>query len=103
MLFIMSGWSGGNPNAVTISIEHVKSATDNSNELTAAQRQASWRLIRNIIARNPGIKAKWADSTGGITGHYSISPISRVRCPGPFPWSEMFEAIGASGDVSLNG
>ncbi|ODN06536.1 N-acetylmuramoyl-L-alanine amidase A [Orchesella cincta] len=96
-------WWTTNPNAVTISIEHVKSATDNSNELTAAQRQASWRLIRNIIARNPGIKAAWADSTGGITGHYSISPISRERCPGPFPWAEMFEAIGGSGDAPCVG
>src|SRR5690349_13881612 len=31
-----------NPNLLTISIEHVKSATDNSNQLTAAQQQASF-------------------------------------------------------------
>ncbi|ODM93533.1 N-acetylmuramoyl-L-alanine amidase A, partial [Orchesella cincta] len=88
----------GNPNRVTISIEHVKSARDNSNQLTTAQKKASFKLIANIIKRNPWIKPKWADDTGGITGHHSISPKSRAKCPGPFPWDELFQYLNKQGN-----
>lgn len=103
-LSLFIGWSASSPgpNQVTISIEHVKSNTDNSNELTEAQKTASWRLITNIISRNPGIKTVWADSTGGITGHFSMSPASRERCPGPFPWQNLFTHLnGASNPVCI--
>jgi len=93
------GWGPENPNLITISIEHVKSSTDNSNEITEAQKAATIALSKNIIARNPGIKKAWADSTGGITGHYSISPISRERCPGPFPWAEYYAGINDGNPV----
>jgi len=92
---LFTGWSV-NPNYVTISIEHVKSSTDNSNELTAAQKAASFKLINNIVARNPGIKKVWADSAGGVTGHFSISPSSRARCPGPFPWAQMYQSLNGA-------
>lgn len=94
-------WWSVNPNYVTISIEHVKSATDNSNQLTAVQKTASFNLVRDIIARYPAIRKDWATSAGGITGHFSISPISRERCPGPYPWEELFEFLngGSSGDT----
>jgi len=97
-----SWWASPNPNQVTISIEHVKSSTDNSNELTAAQKEASWKLISNIIARNPGIRTHWANSNGGLTGHFSMSPESRDRCPGPFPWEDLFTHLnGASSPVCI--
>ncbi|ORX88745.1 N-acetylmuramoyl-L-alanine amidase-like protein [Basidiobolus meristosporus CBS 931.73] len=93
--------SSANPNDRTISIEHVKPKTDNSNELTAAQKTATFKLIKNIIARNPGIRVGWADASGGITGHYSMQPQSRARCPGPFPWAEMFKYLnGGNGGAS---
>jgi len=92
------GWTSSNPspNQVTISIEHVKPSTDNSDSITAAQRDASLNLVKNIIARNPGIKTHYADSTGGITGHYSVSPPSRERCPGPYTWEELFTFLNGS-------
>ncbi|OXA40117.1 N-acetylmuramoyl-L-alanine amidase A [Folsomia candida] len=96
-------WWGVNPNWVSISIEHVKSNTDNSNELTGPQAAASFNLIRNIIARNPGIRMAYANGDGGITGHFSMSPQSRARCPGPFPWEQMFNDLNGSGQPTCMG
>jgi len=90
-------WWSVNPNYVTISIEHVKPKTDNSDAITPAQKTASFNLVRNIINRYPAIRKAWATSAGGITGHFSISPISRERCPGPYPWEELFAFLGGSG------
>jgi len=84
-------WSG-NPNFYTISIEHVKSATDNSNQLTEAQKQASFKLVKDICQRN-NIGMHDADDTTGITGHFAIDPVSRARCPGPYPWAELWDYL----------
>lgn len=87
-------WDTGiNPNLTTISIEHVKNDTTNGIALTDAQRNASFNLIKDICARN-NIPMHKADSNGGITGHFSISPLSRARCPGTYPWMELFNFLG---------
>jgi len=98
-------WSGSNPspNQVTISIEHVKPSTDNSDLITPAQATASFRLIKNIISRHPGIRMGWATNTGGITGHFSVSPPSRERCPGPYPWEDLFNDLNGSGQPQCMG
>jgi len=89
-----SWWSRtGNPNYATISIELVKPSKDNSNTISDAQKRATFNLVKDIIRRNPGIRKGWANASGGITGHYSISPLSRKRCPGPFPFSELFSFL----------
>lgn len=83
-------WSRSlNPNYVTISIEHVKPARDNSDELTEVQKQVSSELVQHICDRHT-IPKRWADSEGGITGHYSMDPVQRSFCPGPYPWDELF-------------
>ncbi len=83
-------WSRSlNPNYVTISIEHVKLARDNSDELTEVQKQVSFELVQYICDRH-NIPKRWADSQGGITGHYSMDPVQRSFCPGPYPWDELF-------------
>lgn len=83
-------WSRNlNPNYITISIEHVKPARDNSDELTERQKQASFELVRRICDRH-NIPKRWANSEGGITGHYSMDPVQRSFCPGPYPWDELF-------------
>lgn len=84
-------WWGthGNPNLETISIEFVKPDKDNALGLTPAQQQAGFDLIDSIVA-NYSIPPRWADEGGGITGHYSISPVTKRFCPGPFPWDELF-------------
>jgi N-acetyl-anhydromuramyl-L-alanine amidase AmpD len=92
--YVMEGhdpwWSPSlNPNLLTISIEHVKPSRDNSDELTEIQKLASFRLIRSICRRN-NIPGRWADAQGGITGHFSMDPVNRSFCPGPYPWEELF-------------
>jgi len=85
-----------NPNLVTISIEHVKPSLDNSDELTDMQKQVSFVLIERICERY-GIPKRWADGEGGITGHYSMDPVHRSFCPGPYPWDELFEFLNRAG------
>jgi hypothetical protein len=83
-------WSESiNPNDETISIEHVKSDINNAAALTPAQQSASFALIKDICQRN-AIPMRAADAQGGITGHYSIDPINRSRCPGTFPWDALW-------------
>jgi N-acetyl-anhydromuramyl-L-alanine amidase AmpD len=77
-----------NPNLQTISIEHVKPSRDNSDEITQAQKEASFRLIEHICQRH-NIPRWLADEHGGITGHYSMDPVNRSFCPGPYPWDEL--------------
>ncbi len=78
-----------NCNPVTFSIEHVKPHTDNSDAITPAQQDASFKLVEHLCE-------KWAvpthpgDETGGICGHDTIMPETRANCPGPYPWSELF-------------
>jgi N-acetyl-anhydromuramyl-L-alanine amidase AmpD len=98
-----SWWDSGiNPNLLTISIEHVKSATDNSNQLTAAQKLASFTLIQHICQRH-NIPMRKADANGGVTGHYAIDPVNRARCPGPFPWNDLFTFLAGAPMTTLEG
>jgi hypothetical protein len=90
-----SGWLG-NPNFYTISIEFVKNSTDNSDPLTQAQKQSGLSLIRDICLRN-NIGMHPADNTSGITGHFSIDPVNRARCPGNFPWAELWNYLMIGG------
>lgn len=83
-----SNWLG-NPNMYCISIEHVKASTDNSDALTPAQQAASFLLLKDICQRN-GIGMHEADDTTGITSHAAIDPINRARCPGNYPWDELW-------------
>lgn len=95
-----SWWGNdGNPNNISISIEHVKSATDNSNTLTAEQQQASFTLIQHICQRH-NIPMRKADASGGITGHYSIDPVNKALCPGPYPWQELWKFLGETNTVT---
>jgi N-acetyl-anhydromuramyl-L-alanine amidase AmpD len=92
-----SWWdSGVNPNLISISIEHVKSAVDNSSQLTDAQKQASFKLIRDICQRH-NIPMCKADAQGGVTGHYAIDPVNRANCPGSYPWDELWTFLESNG------
>jgi N-acetyl-anhydromuramyl-L-alanine amidase AmpD len=93
-------WSADlNPNLITISIEHTKPSTDNHDELTPAQKAASFLLVKHICERH-GIPKRKADGNGGITGHYSIDPVSRQDCPGAYPWDELFAYLNTEEPVS---
>lgn len=84
-----------NPNLLTISIEHVKSTTDNSEGLSDAQKIASFHLIA-WICESMGIPKHFADATGGVTGHFSMDPDNRSRCPGNYPWSELWSYLAST-------
>jgi N-acetylmuramoyl-L-alanine amidase-like protein len=98
-----SWWDNGpNPNLLCITIEHVKPHEDNSDHLTEAQKQASFELVSHICQRWD-IPARKADAHGGITGHYSVDPVNRARCPGPYPWDELFTYLdGEHMQINLN-
>nr|BBH95057.1 N-acetylmuramoyl-L-alanine amidase [Thermogemmatispora argillosa] len=91
-------WWGavGNPNYVTLSIEHHKLRRDNGDELTEAQKRASFLLIAHLCERH-GIPRRYADAQGGITGHFSLDPEGRSYCPGPYPWDELFAYLASYG------
>lgn len=91
-----------NPNLITISIEHCKPSLDNSDTLTPAQQTASFNLVRDICQRWQ-IPAQNADANGGITGHFSIDPVNRSNCPGPYPWNDLWSFLkGAKKMLDLN-
>lgn len=96
-----SWWDSGiNPNLLTIAIEHVKPSPDNGDQLTEAQKQTSFALVAHICARWH-IPTRKADAGGGITGHYSIDPENRSRCPGPYPWDELFMFLRNEGEANI--
>lgn len=74
-----------------ISIEHVKSATDNSSDLTDIQKQKSFDLIKDIRSRH-NIPIE------NIVPHSAVVP---TACPGPYPWDEMRTFLGGQ-DVAKN-
>lgn len=87
-------WNGApNPNLNTISIEHVKPSLDNSDALTPAQQAASFELVNDICSKW-SIPKRAADSLGGVTGHFSMDPINRARCPGTYPWNALWRDLG---------
>lgn len=95
-------WWGtrGNPNFETISIEHVKAGAHNEDAITAQQAAASFRLIAYLCAKY-AIARRRADAEGGITGHYSIDPVNRAFCPGPYPWDELFSYLKGVGSMGV--
>lgn len=78
--------AGININTVTISIEHIDPATDNSTSLTPAQKEASFALVKDIATRH-GIDSHH------IFGHQSICHINRAQCPGNYPWQELWKFL----------
>ncbi len=85
-----------NPNYYTISIEHVKAHTDNSDQLTDAQAQASFRVVQ-VICDTYGIEKRPGDEHGGIISHADLDSVDRARCPGPYPWAQLWAYLkGAS-------
>jgi hypothetical protein len=90
-----------NPNNVTISIEHCKPSINNSDALTPAQQAASFALTADICKRNPGIPMRFADASGGATGHFSIDAVSRQHCPGPYPWDALWAYLASQGGQDM--
>ena len=90
-----------NPNLITISIEHCKPSIDNSDQLTPPQQVASFRLVKHICQRW-NIPQHVADARGGITGHFSIDPVNRSNCPGPYPWNQLWASLRGAEKTMLD-
>jgi N-acetyl-anhydromuramyl-L-alanine amidase AmpD len=85
-----------NPNYYTISIEHCKPSTDNSDQLTDPQKQSSFRLIA-AICDHYGIPKRRGDVNGGIVEHADFDTVNRARCPGPYPWDDLWAFLAQGG------
>ena len=93
---------GINLNVKTVSIEHVDPTSDNSTPLTEAQKQASFKLVRDICQRH-NIPMRRGGASGGIIGHNDIAPLSRTHCPGNYPWDELFAYLeGETMAIDIN-
>jgi N-acetyl-anhydromuramyl-L-alanine amidase AmpD len=88
-----------NPNYQTISIEHVKPDDENVTALTPAQQAASFALIKDICQRN-GIPMRFANSAGGITGHFSMDVAERSFCPNTYPWDALWAYLANGGTMT---
>lgn len=84
-----------NPNRYTVSIEHAKHSTDNSDPLTAAQLLASVALVRWLLAELPGrglasdrlvARRDAGELADVVIGHCRIDSVSRAHCPGTWDW-----------------
>ncbi len=81
-------------NLCTLSIEHCDPALDNSTPLTPAQQDASFKLVAYLAQ-------KYHIDADHIKGHDSIDPVDRARCPGIYPWEELWTYLkGAAIDLS---
>jgi N-acetyl-anhydromuramyl-L-alanine amidase AmpD len=89
-----------NLNLISFSIECVDPTSDNSTPMPDAQKRALFPLIRDICTRN-NIPMRPADAHGGIAGHYSIAPLSRARCPGNYPWDDLWTYLAGGGSTML--
>lgn len=93
---------GQNLNTWTVSIEHVDPASDNSTPLTSAQKAASFKLIQHICQRHTiPMRRPINDGKGGIIGHADIDPVDRARCPGNYPWQELFDYLKGSTSMGV--
>lgn len=93
--------SGINMNLVTISIEHVDPAPDNSTPLTEAQKAASFALVLGICQRH-NIPMRAGDGAGGIIRHADISPQTRALCPNNYPFDELYAYLQQGGHMSID-
>lgn len=86
-----------NMNWHSISVEHVDPTNDNSTLMPGAQKAASFRLIHDICVRH-NIPMRSGDASGGIIGHRDIDPVNRARCPGNYPWDELWSYLANGGE-----
>jgi N-acetyl-anhydromuramyl-L-alanine amidase AmpD len=94
-----------NPNLYTVSIEHAKASTDNSDALTPAQMDASVALVGWLLcelgprglASDAFLRRLAADDLATlVTSHASIDAVDRARCPGTFDWSGYYTRLRAA-------
>jgi hypothetical protein len=92
--------SNVNPNYYTISIEHCKPSPDNSDSLTDAQKKASFVLIK-CICEQYNIPKRKGDVSGGIVEHADFDSVNRARCPGIYPYAELWAYLKGESPVGV--
>lgn len=85
-----------NANLYTVAIEHVKPSTDNSDTLTDIQAQKSFELIQ-CLCDTYNIPKHAGDASGGILKHADLDPINRARCPGIYPFDQLYTYLRTQG------
>jgi len=84
---------GGNYNLRTISIECVDETYRNTQDMTPAQKNALFKLVKWLCEKYD-IPERYGDEAGGIIGHCDLDPVNRADCPGPrFPWDELWRFL----------
>ena len=89
-----------NPNYYTISIEHCKPSTDNSDTLTEPQKKSSFELI-NTLCNTYHIAKIYGDVHGGIISHADFDTVNRKNCPGIYPWTDLFTSMKGDPSVAI--
>lgn len=91
-----------NPNLWTISIEFCKPDTTNQINVTDAQKQSGFALIQ-AICDTYNIPKRQGDGNGGIIRHADLNSVDRARCPGTFPFDELWQFLGqpSGGDTTV--
>ncbi len=90
-----------NPNLWTVSVEFCKPDITNQVNITDAQKQSGFALIK-MICETYGIPKKQGDGNGGIISHADINSVDRARCPGTFPWSDLMAFLKGGTPVAPN-
>lgn len=81
-----------NPNLWTISIEFCKPDGTNQINITDKQKQSGFPLIKTICEAY-NIPKRAGDDAGGVISHADVNSVDRSRCPGPFPWQELWSYL----------
>lgn len=89
-----------NPNFWTVSIEFCKPDTTNGINITDAQKKSGFALI-NAVCEAYGIPKRAGNGTSGIISHADINSVDRARCPGTFPWDDLWAFLKAGGKMGL--
>lgn len=72
----------GNLNLCTFSVEHIDPTQDNSTTPPQAQLDASFALVKWLVQ-------KFNIPLDHIKTHASLDPVTRARCPGNYPMSDL--------------
>lgn len=89
-----------NPNLWTISIEFCKPDVTNEVNITDAQKASGFALIAAICDQYHIPKRK-GDGSGGVIRHADINSIDRARCPGTFPFDDLWTFLEQGNTMTL--
>jgi uncharacterized protein YvpB len=81
-----------NWNLRTISVEVVDTSVNNTDDLTLAQKDAVFALVKDIATRK-------AIDTSHIVQHHDLQPVTKPNCAGNFPMSELLSYVKGNASI----